>query len=143
MTFYYVPTPALRLINEDGYKWPSFKHVDSRLATILLEYGGDTKSPCLPRLTQRDIAAMAGTAREVIGKTLRAFAYKGIISLDGRRIIITDVETLRDVAAPRERESYDVLLWSHKTDISNSSDKTVSKAVIGGTRLMKYENGSA
>ncbi len=28
LTFYYVPTPALRLINEEGYRWPSFKHVD-------------------------------------------------------------------------------------------------------------------
>lgn len=28
LTFYYVPTPALRFINEDGYKWPSFKHID-------------------------------------------------------------------------------------------------------------------
>ncbi len=28
LTFYHVPTPALRLINENGYKWPSFKHID-------------------------------------------------------------------------------------------------------------------
>jgi hypothetical protein len=28
LTFYHVPTPALRLINDDGYKWPSFKHID-------------------------------------------------------------------------------------------------------------------
>lgn len=28
LTFYYVPTPAIRLINAEGYKWPSFKHVD-------------------------------------------------------------------------------------------------------------------
>ena len=28
VTFYYVPTPALRFINNNGYKWPSFKHVD-------------------------------------------------------------------------------------------------------------------
>ncbi len=28
LTFYYLPTPALRLINANGYKWPSFKHVD-------------------------------------------------------------------------------------------------------------------
>ena len=28
LTFYYVPTPALRFINEKGYKWPSFKHID-------------------------------------------------------------------------------------------------------------------
>jgi len=82
----------------------SFKHVDGRLANILLEYGGDTASSCLPQLTHRDIAAMAGTAREVIGKTLRDFAHKGIISLDGRRIVITDVETLRDIAVSKERK---------------------------------------
>ena len=28
LTFYHVPTPSLKLINEEGYKWPSFKHVD-------------------------------------------------------------------------------------------------------------------
>ncbi len=28
LTFYHVPTPALRFINEKGYKWPSFKHID-------------------------------------------------------------------------------------------------------------------
>lgn len=28
LTFYYMPTPALRFINEEGYRWPSFKHVD-------------------------------------------------------------------------------------------------------------------
>jgi len=82
----------------------SFKQVDSRLANILLEYGGDMASSCLPQLTHRDIAAMAGTVREVIGKTLRDFAHKGIISLDGRRIVITDVETLRDMAVSKERK---------------------------------------
>jgi len=79
----------------------SFQHVDGRLASILIEYDGDTASSCLPQLTQRDIAAMAGTVREVVGKILQAFACKGIISMDGRRIVITDVETLRDMAAPR------------------------------------------
>lgn len=28
LTFYYMPIPELGLINADGYKWPSFKHVD-------------------------------------------------------------------------------------------------------------------
>ena len=109
----------------------SFKHVDGRLATILLDYGVDTESSCLPQLTQRDIAAMVGTVREVIGKTLKDLAYKGIISLDGRHIIITDVETLRDMAATRERELYDILLRSQKTKISDLSNKTTSKATIG------------
>jgi len=82
----------------------SFKNVGGRLASILLEYGGDTVTPCLSQLTHHDIAAMAGTAREVIGKTLRDFAHKGIISLDGRRIVITDVETLRDMAVSKKRK---------------------------------------
>jgi len=90
----------------------SFKHVDSRLATILLEYGGDTASPCFQQLTQRDIAAMAGTAREIIGKALKALACRGIISLDGRCIIINDVETLKDMASSRDRKSPDMLLWT-------------------------------
>lgn len=30
LTFYYMPTPALRLINAEGYRWPSFKHVDQQ-----------------------------------------------------------------------------------------------------------------
>ena len=28
LTFYYVPTPALRLISQNGHRWPSFKHID-------------------------------------------------------------------------------------------------------------------
>ena len=28
LTFYHVPTPALHLINANGYRWPSFKQID-------------------------------------------------------------------------------------------------------------------
>ena len=51
---------------------------------------------------------MAGTAREVVFKTLKAFAYKGIITLDRRHIVITNVKTPGDVAAPGERELYNI-----------------------------------
>lgn len=111
----------------------SFKHVDSRLAKILLEYGGNVETSFLPQLTHHDIAAMAGTAREVIGKTLRDFANKGIISLDGRRIVITDIETLREVVAPRERESYEALLSGQKIGAGDISNRNVPKVVIGGS----------
>jgi hypothetical protein len=42
-TFYYVPTPALRYINDDDYKWPSFKHIDKegRVFGFVLTPGGD------------------------------------------------------------------------------------------------------
>ncbi|MCP4430537.1 MAG: hypothetical protein GY806_06125 [Gammaproteobacteria bacterium] len=30
LTFYYMPIPSLQLINHEGYRWPSFKHVDRK-----------------------------------------------------------------------------------------------------------------
>ncbi|MFC1913920.1 Crp/Fnr family transcriptional regulator [Chloroflexota bacterium] len=121
----------------------SFKNVDRRLARILLEYGGDTANSCLPQLTQGDIAAMAGTVREVIGKALKAFASKGLVSLDRRCIAINDVETLRDVAVAMVRKPYDILLRDQKTEISNSNNKIASKVLTGRIRSMEYKNDSA
>jgi hypothetical protein len=95
---------------------------------------------CPPQLTHRDIAALAGTVWELIGKTLRDFAHKGIISLDGRRIVITDVETLRDVATLRERESCDVWLWNQKADISNLKQQSCCQSDGWGIHLMETES---
>jgi CRP-like cAMP-binding protein len=75
----------------------SFKHVISRVAKILLEYSGDGKEP-KPKLTQQDMAAMAGTAREMIGRSLRSLEDEGLIKLDRHRIVITDKEALREMA---------------------------------------------
>jgi CRP/FNR family transcriptional regulator len=72
----------------------SFKHVIGRVAKILLEHIGsemDHKS----RLTQQEMAAMAGTAREVVGRSLKALEEEGAIKLDRHRIIITDKEALQ------------------------------------------------
>ena len=61
-------------------------------------------------------------------------AHGEVFSIVARRrsITTTDVETLRDMAATRERELYDILLWSQKTKISDLSNKTTCKATIGG-----------
>ena len=48
----------------------SFRHVISRVAKILLEHVGDGTGP-RPRLTQNEMAAMAGTAREVVARSLK------------------------------------------------------------------------
>ncbi|MDO8491470.1 MAG: Crp/Fnr family transcriptional regulator [Dehalococcoidia bacterium] len=82
----------------------SFKHVVNRVAKILLENAGNgAGSP--PRLTQREMAAMAGTAREIIGRSLKALEQAHAIRLDRNRIMITDRETLREMAmmAPQAR----------------------------------------
>jgi CRP/FNR family transcriptional regulator len=75
----------------------SFKHVINRVAKILLEYAGDS-SGSKPRLTQQEMAAMAGTAREMIGRSLKSLEDEGAIKLDHQRVVIADRETLEDLA---------------------------------------------
>jgi len=73
----------------------SFKHVTARLAKILLEYAGDGAGPAKPRLTQQEMAAMAGTAREMIGRSLKELEDEKIIRLEHHRIVVTDKEALK------------------------------------------------
>ncbi len=74
----------------------SFKHVIGRVAKILLEHlGGEMDGG--PRLTQQEMAAMAGTAREVVGRSLKALEEEGAIKLDRHRIVIMDREALQKV----------------------------------------------
>jgi CRP-like cAMP-binding protein len=74
----------------------SFKHVIGRVAKILFEHvGGETGHG--PRLTQQEMAAMAGTAREVVGRSLKALEEEGAIKLDRHRIIITDRKALQKI----------------------------------------------
>ncbi len=76
----------------------SFKHVIGRVAKILLEQAGDGKGPG-PRLTQQEMAGMAGTAREVVGRSLKALEEQGVVRLDRHRIVITDKEALKEIIA--------------------------------------------
>jgi len=75
----------------------SFKRVISRVARILLDYAGDGIVSGT-RLTQRDMAAMAGTAREVVGRSLKTLAEDGAIRVDRHRIIVTDRDALGKIA---------------------------------------------
>jgi len=74
----------------------SFKHVIGRVAKILLEHVGGEMGRG-PRLTQQEMAAMAGAAREVVGRSLKALEEEGAIKLDRHRIIITDKEALKEI----------------------------------------------
>ena len=79
----------------------SFRHVTGRVAKLLLEYAtngseeGKGKSP-RPRLTQQDMAAMVGTAREVVGRSLKALEEEGAIRMDRHRIAIVNREVLEE-----------------------------------------------
>ena len=77
----------------------SFRHVIGRVARILLEYAGN-ESAAGTRLTQRDMAAMAGTAREVVSRSLKALEDDGIINIDRHRIIVKNRQALQEMVAP-------------------------------------------
>jgi CRP/FNR family transcriptional regulator len=77
----------------------SFKHVVGRVARILLENARYDQAPG-PRLTQRDIAAMAGAAREVVSRSLKTLEEEGVIKMDRHRIIITDKDALKKMVSP-------------------------------------------
>ena len=75
----------------------SFRHVIARVAKILLEYASDGTGP-KPKLTQQEMAAMAGTAREMVGRSLKSLEDEGAIRLGRQRIVITDKKALQEIA---------------------------------------------
>lgn len=81
----------------------SFRHVIGRVAKILLEHAGDGTGAGA-RLTQQDMAAMAGTAREVVGRSLKALEDEGAIRLDRHRIVIRNKEALSNMIGASFRD---------------------------------------
>jgi CRP-like cAMP-binding protein len=75
----------------------SFRRVSGRVAKILLEYGGKENGE-KPRLTQQEIAAMIGTAREMVGRSLKSLEEEGAIRIERNRIILADRDVLRGLA---------------------------------------------
>jgi len=77
----------------------SFRSVVSRVAKILLENLGDIATPG-PRLTQRDMAAMAGTAREVVSRSLRYMEDEKLIEMRRHQIAIRNKKGLEQLVEP-------------------------------------------
>ena len=75
----------------------SFRHVTGRVAKVLLEHAGDGTGEN-PRLTQQEMAAMIGTAREMVGRSLKTLEGEGAIRMERNRIVITDQTALREMA---------------------------------------------
>ena len=77
----------------------SFRSVLSRVAKILLENVAGTATPGL-RLTQRDMAAMAGTAREVVSRSLKYLEDEKLIEMRKHQIAIRNRKALQDLVEP-------------------------------------------
>lgn len=78
----------------------SLRTVRGRLARFLLEnasteLGGTAEARRVTQSwTQEEIASHLGTVRDMVGRTLRAFADAGLIRLDRQRIVLLDREGL-------------------------------------------------
>lgn len=77
----------------------SFRHVTARVAKILLDQEEQAADqPARHRLTQQEMAAMAGTAREMVGRALKELEGAGTIAMRHGRVAVLDLERLRLLA---------------------------------------------
>jgi CRP-like cAMP-binding protein len=70
----------------------SFRQVTARVAKILYEQEHQHK------LTQQEIAAMAGTAREVVGRALKQLEMHGAIEIRQGHVTVKNVDLLHGLA---------------------------------------------
>lgn len=78
----------------------SFKHASARVAKALLLHSAEIEGKTAHRLTQQELAELVGTAREVVGRVLKALEQEGAIDPDQGHITILSRERL---AAASER----------------------------------------
>jgi CRP-like cAMP-binding protein len=77
-----------------------FSDVPGRVAKALIDLGdrfGKSNAEGLlvnHDLTQEELAQLVGASRETVNKALADFAGRGWLKLDGRSVLITDVDRL-------------------------------------------------
>jgi CRP/FNR family cyclic AMP-dependent transcriptional regulator len=77
-----------------------FRDVHAKLAALLIElgeeYGKETEDGLQidQKITHQEMANLIGSTRETISLTLAAFKKKDLIILDGRTVVLTDVDGL-------------------------------------------------
>lgn len=77
-------------------------HVSERVARLLLDQERCTCARCRSHyMTQQEMAAIVGTAREMVGRTLHEFQAAGIIELQHGRVVVRDTDRLREIARER------------------------------------------
>lgn len=71
----------------------SLRHVTARVAKILLEQ--EEAAPRTYHLTQQEMAALVGTAREVVGRSLKELEIAGAIEMRQGRAVMVNRDRLR------------------------------------------------
>jgi CRP/FNR family cyclic AMP-dependent transcriptional regulator len=72
----------------------SFSNITGRLAKMLLRYFTGADMDAWPRLTQHDMAAIVGTTREVVNRSLKDMEGRGAIRLDRHGVAIINKDIL-------------------------------------------------
>lgn len=73
----------------------AFVSVEARLAGLLIEKMGQEQ---MINMTQSDLAAELGTAREIVSRYLSRWQKRGVVETRRGAICIIDIETLVDIA---------------------------------------------
>ncbi len=71
-----------------------FLDLAGRVAKALLRLAGQG-SPPVVAITQSRLAEMSGGTRQSVNQVLGGFAQRGLVHLEGRRVLLTDVPGLR------------------------------------------------
>jgi CRP-like cAMP-binding protein len=78
----------------------SLRHVTARVAKILLDQEiASQEAQRAYHLTQQEMAALAGTAREVVGRSLKELEMAGAIEMRQGRAVVLNRERLRLLAS--------------------------------------------
>lgn len=76
----------------------SFRNVRSRVARALLKWEDEQASGKeRPRLTHRQLAGLAGTAREVVGRVIKSLENQGALTIERGHIVRVDRKKLIDL----------------------------------------------
>jgi len=90
-----------RLHLENKVETLVFRDVTSKLAELLLEladeYGvEDSRGTLIAlKITHQELANLIGSTRETVSLTLSQFKRKDLLTTEGRKVIVTDSESLR------------------------------------------------
>ncbi|MEO8601319.1 MAG: Crp/Fnr family transcriptional regulator [bacterium] len=81
----------------------ALKSAESRLAGLLLQFGGDANGlqagrPLGLRYSRRELAEMVGVSTETAIRLLTALKRKGVIRGEGRDLVLADVDRLTRIA---------------------------------------------
>jgi CRP-like cAMP-binding protein len=79
---------------ENRLEQVAYSTIAARLATLLLDLGGDDPAKQV-RATHQDLADMLGTWRETVSKTLQDFRQRGLVASGRRQLTILDKEGLQ------------------------------------------------